>query len=183
MKDISSFKRFDWNLDKAPTYPGVYFMLLKNGVKYPDTIGTPEFRKVLYNGKEYRVLYVGKAESGIQERIEMHFYNNDASWSTVRKSLGCLFGMQRAYRRNSKGEVNKKSYLFTNEEEEKLSSWMKENIIYLYTFCPRENCVKKEDELINEFYPPINIDKNTNPLVIDYVKKLRKLRRNNKSAL
>lgn len=106
----------------------------------------------------------------------MHFFKNDASWSTFRKSLGCLFKLARTYRKKADGSFNYDKMRFTDKDEAKLSKWMSENIIAIYAWCDAKQCEEGEEAFIRELYPPLNIDKNRHSVNGDYVNRLSDLR-------
>lgn len=67
---------------------------------------------------------------------------------------------------------------FCDKDEEKLSDWMKKNLLLFYL--PEMECFTVEaleDILIEELNPPLNIMKNKNELNKDYREELRKLRK------
>lgn len=73
----------------------------------------------------------------------------------LRKSIGSLFALRREQYPN---EIGTSKYKFIREDEEKLSLWMKDNLILYYI--KNEDTKELENDLINEYHPPLNIDKN-----------------------
>ena len=76
------------DVNTVPTLSGNYIFALRKNSKLPD-IGIP----VIYTKfRDYEVIYVGLASTSLRDRdVEKHF-NGNAGSSTLRKSLGCLFG-------------------------------------------------------------------------------------------
>lgn len=152
-----NFKMFDPQKDSKnslPDTPGNYILVLRETAKLPDTEITPIYET--YKG--YNVVYTGTT-SNLRSRYKEHFEDNNAGWSTLRKSLGCLRKFQQIPRDKDNPENEKTK--FNDKDEEFLSNWMQENLL-LYYSPETESMDKKtlENLLIKEFYPPLNIQKN-----------------------
>lgn len=153
-------------------YQEITFLHYEKNSKLPD-IGIP----VTYTKfRDYEIIYVGLASNSLKDRdIEKHF-NGNAGRSTLRKSLGCLFGynlMPRDSHYNSNGKTK-----FNVTDENKLSDWIKTNLIMFYY--PNKEFDSVESLLIQALNPPLNLDKNHNVINSEFRKHLTKLR-NNKS--
>ncbi|MDO8747756.1 MAG: hypothetical protein Q7J72_01405 [Candidatus Omnitrophota bacterium] len=123
-----------------------------------------------------KIIYVGISNRGLRSRVFYdHFIGNNSGWSTLRKSLGVLI-----LRNPNKMPRNKNckphQYKFEPKDENKLTTWMKNNLILYYTIV--KNPMSYEYELIEGRNPPLNINKNENIINSEFRKKLRKLRKN-----
>lgn len=151
-----------------PDNPGNYIVCLNKGSKLP-SIGieckTKRFQSL-------NVIYTGIAGKSLRKRdYRQHFTGNNAGSSTLRKSLGSLFGYPKIAR--DKDATNGKTK-FKENDEIKLSEWMKTNLVLYYK--SNLNPDKLEDELIKEYNPPLNLSKNKNIENLDYRKRLSELR-------
>lgn len=104
--------------------------------------------------------------------MNCHFIGNNAGRSTLRKSIGCLFGYE-LIPRDSKPNGKTK---FSDTDEEMLSEWMCENLLVFY--CVTKEYENMEDYLITKYNPPINIEK-TDGIIENHKfrEKLKSLRR------
>lgn len=150
--------------------PGNYIFTLREKSKLPD-IGIP----VTYTKfRNYEVIYVGLASGSLRDRDVKKHFNGNAGSSTLRKSLGCLFGynlIPRDSHYNSNGKTK-----FSIDDESKLSYWMKTNLLLFYY--PNKDFDSIEFVLIQDFNPPLNLDKNHNAINSGFRKHLAKLRNN-----
>lgn len=171
---ISEFKIniFDPSKDKAELIPdekGVYLISVKNISQLPE-----QMRDVFFNRfNEREVLYVGLSGGrGLRKRDYRNHFNGTARNSTLRKSLGVLFGYEKVHSRN---EAKSTKYRFDNDSEQELSQWMKVNLVMHYC-TGLENVELIESMLIEAFNPPLNLAKNnneTNKKFRQYLSKLR----------
>ncbi len=171
---LSKFDIFDpLSMDsiELPKVAGNYLFLLREGSKLPEIGITPHIPEVELEGKKHLVIYTGIASSNIRQRdYHQHFVGNDASHSTLRKSLGCLFGYEFVPRK----EKDTKHKKFCIEDEMELSDWMKNNLLLAYM--KNDTPEPFEDELIAGLNPPLNLSKNHNQVNADYRKLLSELR-------
>lgn len=180
MKPIEKFKLFDpsqMSMGVPTEECGNYIFLLRPGVKLPEDVikQQPVFTTVKYGGVVYDVLYTGVTSDSLYERIfKIHLFGNNAGKSTLRKSLGCLWGYKFVYRDKNPNPNRKPKTKYNDEDENKITRWMKENVLVLYT--PNSNFEDDEDELINTYNPPLNLDKNHNIVNLEYRKKIKELR-------
>lgn len=173
MKITNEFRIFDPlkdDVNTVPALPGNYIFALRENSKLPD-IGIP----VTYTKfRDYEVIYVGLASDSLKDRdIKKHF-NGNAGRSTLRKSLGCLFGynlIPRDSHYNSNGKTK-----FNVTDESKLSDWMKTNLLLFYY--PNKEFDNIESFLIQDLNSPLNLDKNHNVINSEFRKHLTKLRNN-----
>lgn len=170
MNDIL-FVRFDPledSIESVPNLPGNYIVTLRKGISLPDIGITPFF--TMFQGMN--VIYIGLAGTSLQDRdIKKHFKGNAGS-STLRKSIGCLFGYE-LIPRDSQFKKNKKTK-FSKEDEILLSTWMTHNLLLFYY--PNTDYISFEEKLIQKYNPPLNLDKNMNPINKEFRAKLSLLR-------
>ena len=177
-EELEGFRFFDpkrGNESEITKSAGIYAILLRPGSTLPEIeIGyTPCI--VEYKGDKYELIYVGISKKSLYKRDYLtHFQGNNAGRSTLRKSIGSLMGLEKTYRSEVEKDKGKPKIKFIDSDEEKLSEWMKENLLLLYK--ADEKCEEKEKEMIMVLNPPLNISKNTNNVNNDYRNKLKSLR-------
>ena len=155
-----------------PDRAGVYLFCLKKKSTLPSTNVVPIFKT--FNG--VKVIYAGKAGTSLFKRdYKQHFKSGNAGKSTLRKSLGVLFGYPQIYRDNSPNNSKTK---FKPSDEKKISQWMHENLLMYYY--PTDEFNKIELELINHFQPPLNIEFNKISINSDFIAHLKQLRNTKK---
>jgi hypothetical protein len=170
---LNQFKknRFSPNTDSETTIPdqaGNYIICLKPNSKLPPGPIVPNLRS--FEG--LKVIYTGIASGSLRCRdYRQHFKGNNAGRSTLRKSLGVLFGYKLVQR--DKDPSNGKTK-FGLTDEKKLSDWMNQNLIMF--FLPTTNYAMIEITLINHFNPPLNLKDNHNAINADFRKLLSTLR-------
>lgn len=165
------FKSFDplCNNDREiDNKAGNYIICLRKGSKLPKVDINPIFKT--FKGLE--VIYTGIASKSLRNRdYKQHFTGNNAGSSTLRKSLGSLFG----YNKILRDSKTKKRTKFNPEDEQKLSEWMKANLILYYS--TSKDYLKIEEELIKSLNPPLNIKDNYNIENKEFRNLLSKLRK------
>lgn len=165
------FKVFDPLKDDpgiVPALPGNYIFVLRENAKLPD-IGVP----VTYTKfRGYDVIYVGLSNNSLRARDVKKHFNGNAGGSTLRKSLGRLFGYD-LVPRDSKYLINGKTK-FSPADEDRLSAWIKANLLLFYY--PNGDYDNVETRLIKELNPPLNLDKNRNAVNEGFRKRLSELR-------
>ena len=177
MKKIESYKLFDpTNMVKGLPVeaPGNYIFLLRPDVVLPtDMIAEqPVFTTLTYDGTAYRVLYTGVTKDSLYRRVfKIHLTGNNAGRSTLRKSLGCLWGYTFVARDKKPNSTKTK---FADMDETSITVWMRKNLLVL--FVPNSNFEADEQELIDTFNPPLNLDKNHNTVNLNYRQQLKVLR-------
>lgn len=154
---------FDPKIDleaKIPDSPGNYILCLRKNSKLPK-ITTP-ITLTKFEGLD--VIYTGIAGSSLRKRdYKQHFIGNNAGRSTLRKSIGVLFGY-RLIPRDKNPNTGKTK--FKLEDEIELSKWMHLNLV-LY-FLPNKDFNKIETKLINYFNPALNLKDNSNKINADF---------------
>ena len=180
MKAIESYKMFDpLKLDKGlpPEKPGNYIFLLRPGVKLPEDVikEQPMFTTLEFEGIEYEVLYTGVTSRTLYERVfKTHLFGNNAGRSTLRKSMGCLWGYPFIYRDKNPNPNRTPKTKYRDADEQAITHWMKKNLLVLVA--PNANYEDDETEMIETFNPPLNLDKNHNMINLSYRMKIKELR-------
>lgn len=150
---------------KCITDSGIYLICFRDLLKLP-----VKLQKLEYSSFEnYNVLYIGKSSRGFYKRDYKNHYCGLARNSKVRKSLGTLKGLNRKYYSDLK-------YRFIQLDEERLSLWMKENLIIFYLIT--NDFDSEEIEYINRYYPPLNIKDNRSVINAEFRKELKMMRTN-----
>lgn len=171
---MENFKLFDpMTMDSSmlPNVAGNYVFILRKGSQLPKVDIEPKIPEVTLNGNTYQAIYTGIASKSLRNRdYSNHFVDNDASRSTLRKSIGSLFGYDLIPRKE--GDLKYKK--FKPADEEKLTEWMMSNLLLAFV----ENADPKplEEKLIAELNPPLNLEKNTNMVNKEFRALLSKLR-------
>ena len=177
MKAIDSYKMFDpmkSDEDLPLQKPGNYIFLLRPGVKLPEEVirEQPIFKSLEFEGTKYEVLYTGVTKDSLYKRVfKIHLTGNNAGKSTLRKSLGCLWGYTFVARDK---KPDSKKTKFADKDEMSITTWMRKNLLVL--FVPNSNFEADEQELIDTFNPPLNLDKNHNTVNLNYRQQLKVLR-------
>lgn len=169
--DIFKSNCFDPKLDKEAKIDnscGNYILCLRKNSKLPTVPISPTLTK--FEG--LNVIYTGIAGRSLRTRdFRQHFKGNNAGRSTLRKSLGVLFGYKLIPRDK---DPNTGKTKFNTEDEQKLTEWMLANLIMF--FLPTTDFNSIEIKLINEFNPPLNIKDNHNDINADFRRLLSGLR-------
>ena len=170
---LQAFKqnRFDPTTDSETSIPdksGNYILCLKPNSNLPKVSITPTITS--FDG--LKVIYTGIAGGSLKSRdYRQHFKGNNAGRSTLRKSLGVLFGYKQIPRDS---DPNSGKTKFGQIDEQKLTEWMINNLV-MY-FLPTTNFDSIEIKLINHFNPPLNLKDNHNSINADFRKLLSYLR-------
>lgn len=153
---------------KISNAPGNYIICLKKKATLPEI----SIKPILTKFKDLEVIYTGIAGTSLRTRdFKQHFEGNNAGRSTLRKSLGSLFGYKQIPRDK---DPNTGKTKFNESDEYELSVWMKSNLV-MY-FYPNRDFNAVESILINKFNPPLNLQGNNNIVNADYRKLLSNLR-------
>ncbi len=169
--------RFDPLVDdgsRFPNKPGIYSICLRDAADPPPHCGQVTFT----NFKRLRVLYVGIAgtegtkRASLRARAYFNHFGGNAGGSTVRKSLGVLFGYKQIPRDRDPTTGKTK---FSARDESALSNWMRTSLVVF--FAQQSRPWEFEDALIARFNPPLNLDKNANPVNAGFRASLSALRR------
>ena len=171
---MANFKIFDpmtMDSNMLPNVAGNYVFLLRKGSQLPQVDINPQIPELTLDGNTYQAIYTGIARKCLRNRdYRNHFVDNDASRSTLRKSIGSLFGYDLIPRKE--GDLKYKK--FKPADEEKLTEWMMSNL--LLAFVENADPESMEDKLIAELNPPLNLDKNDNTVNAEFRALLSKLR-------
>lgn len=171
---MANFKIFDpmtMDSNMLPNVAGNYVFLLRKGSQLPQVDINPQIPEVTLDGNTYQAIYTGIASESLRQRVyRIHFIGNNASRSTLRKSIGSLFGYDLIPRK----EGDSKHKKFKPADEEKLTEWMKNNL--LLAFVENADPESMEDKLIAELNPPLNLEKNHNKVNAEFRALLSELR-------
>ena len=171
-KDIN-FNPSEDSLNKITDSPGIYMLCLKDGISLPSTDVIPIYNQ--FHGLD--VVYVGITTSSLRTRdYKQHFQGNNAGRSTLRKSIGSIFGYPKIPR--DINNPNNGKTKFNEQDEMQLSTWMNESLILFFNGDMDEfDLSQLEYDLIDYYRPVLNIQKNydeNNKLFRKELKRLRK---------
>lgn len=136
--------------------PGIYALFF-TGNNFP--LGS-------YTPKKDEIIYIGKTESSQSSRDEKtHFASGKTGSSTLRRSLGALLKKELSLtaipRNDNDFDAGRKSFFrFDDPSEEKLTTWMKDNLaLSFYEYDQSQVEINLlEAALIGEVRPLLNID-------------------------
>lgn len=171
MANIKLFDPMTMDSNTLPNVAGNYVFLLRKGSHLPKVDIEPQIPEVTLDGNTYQAIYTGIASKSLRKRdYRNHFVGNNASRSTLRKSIGSLFGYDLIPRKE--GDLKYKK--FKPADEEKLTEWMMSNLLLAFV----ENAAPKplEEKLIAELNLPLNLGRNTNMVNKEFRALLSKLR-------
>ena len=174
----TAFKLFDpqtMDASVIPNSPGNYIIVLADEKAWLPREIQPQFTKIEYEGKEYAVIYTGISKNLKRRDYDQHFTKNNAGQSTLRKSLGSLMGLRKTFRDKNNPENGKTKFI--EEDEIHLSDWMKKNLLLLYKTNNADQAQKEEEEMIRQYNPPLNIQKNSNRINKEFRNLLKELRK------
>jgi hypothetical protein len=174
------FKIFDPSKDTEndlPDRPGNYIVVLRKEAKLPDVGIEPMMKTREYGGEAYDVIYTGISKESLKNRdYHQHFTGNNAGRSTLRKSLGSMMGMKKIPRDANKPDNGKTKFEATAEAI--LSDWMRDNLLLFYRVATVDEVDGLEQQLIDYYNPPLNIQNNRNVTNIGFRNSLKNLRKN-----
>ena len=133
-----------------PRQPGVYIVLIRDLISLPNR-GYDMSCKMF---KGLNVVYVGMSGSNLRNRILYSHFRKLSGNSTLRQSLGSLFGFKQFPR--DKDNLENDFIRYSEEDEAWLTDWMKDNLIFYYYPC--DECALVESALIKLFNPPLCLD-------------------------
>jgi len=150
--------------ESIPEKPGSMIVVLRYMSRCPETwnLNLKEFE-----GQE--VLFVGDTKN-LRNRIVKDHLGNNSSLSSFRISLGCLHGMHQIDRDKIPDGVH---FKFSKDDEQWLTNWMKENLLFYYAESPYYDRVTKLHLL--SLNPPLNLE-NTSADMAEFRAKLSTLR-------
>ena len=165
--------RFEPSVDpaeKIPASPGTYILCLRRDSQLPSIGIKPTY--TTFEGLD--VIYTGISKDSLRRRdYRKHFTGNNAGQSTLRKSVGVLFGYGQIPR--DKTTLSNKTK-FCPEDEQRLTEWMSDNLVMFYLVHP--NFRQIEGKLINHFNSPLNLRNNHSSVNFEFRKQLSQRRRN-----
>lgn len=158
-----------------PDSPGNYIVVLRISSTLPDIGVEPVMKKIEIDGRQFDVIYTGISSKSLRKRdYGQHFTGNNAGRSMLRKSLGSMMGLKKIPR--DRNNPNNGKTKFADADEEKLSKWMRENLLLLYCKVDGSKVETLEEQLIAELNPPLNLQKNYNSGNMAFRAKLSELR-------
>lgn len=155
--------------NKLPDAQGNYLVCLKKGSHFHFAAIHLLPRFVCFD--DFAVIYTGIASKSLRNRDYKSHFRDNAGRSTLRKSLGVLFGYQQIPRDKNPASTKTK---FNSVDEARLTDWMKTNLLMFY--CVNPDCKEDEIKLINHFKPPLNLQNKLNDENSEYRKLLKQLR-------
>ena len=172
ISEKGSFIHFDPKIhaiSRIPNAPGNYIVCLRKNATMPSGLITPSLNKF----REHDVIYTGISSKSLRERDYNQHFNGNAGKSTLRKSLGILFGYKQIPRDIDSNSAKTK---FNEIDEQELSEWMGSNLtMYLL---PTQDYRNFEHQLIGQFNPPLNLTSNTAIINAEFRRELKRLRAN-----
>jgi len=158
--------------DLIPDKPGIYMVCLKKSLFLPKI----NFKPIYSQFNNLNIIYIGISKKSLRYRdYKTHFNGNNAGRSTLRKSLGSLFGYKKIPRdvNNPKNGKTK----FSEMDEIKLSQWMKESLVLFFNHkLDNYDLESLEYDLIDYYNPLLNLSKNYNANNKGFRDELKKLR-------
>ena len=174
MISLSEFQFFDpqnMKASKLPDKPGNYLVILRSSSLLPQCNRIhiiPKLALLEYLGEKYEVIYTGNTKKSLRFRIHRQHLEGNSGISTLRKSIGCLMGMQLIL--SSTGGKAK----FCDEDEKCITGWMMSNLGFLYYANDEYKMVEKE--LITAYHPPLNLQNNSDAINAGFRETLSALR-------
>lgn len=160
------FKLFDPkknNISYITSLPGNYIFVLREEVNLPDIGITPNYKTF----KGLNVIYTGQTKKSLKQRLNIHF-KGIARRSTFRKSIGRLLNLTLIPYGDGKTS-------YSDKDESRISNWLQDSTICYYYINDTPDLI--EQELINKFSPPLNIQKTTHLVSnAEYRDRIRQLR-------
>lgn len=89
-------------------------------------------------------MYVGESENGLRKRIYKNHFGDNAGFSTLRKSLGCLMGLEQIPRDSNSIQNGKTK--FDEFDKKEFTKWIKDKLLVFYY--TNNDCENVEEELI-----------------------------------
>lgn len=133
---------------------GFYCIRLKEKSKLPN-----RYQSIL-EVRKYKFIYIGKAEKTLRQRLGQELEHKSAG--TFFRSIGCVLGYS-PMKGHLIGKANQNNFKFSIEDTSKIICWLKENVEVSIVEYEGEFDAK-ENELIKEYTPLLNIDKNPSKL-------------------
>jgi len=171
-KDIN-FNPSQDSLEKITDSPGIYMLCLKDGISLPSTDISPTYNQ--FHGLD--IVYIGITTKSLQTRdYKDHFVGNNAGRSTLRKSIGSIFGYQKIPR--DINNPNNGKTKFNEQDEVQLSTWMNESLILFFNDKTADFDLNQlEYDLIDFYKSVLNIQKNYDVNNKSFRQELKRLRK------
>jgi hypothetical protein len=138
----------------APPAPGVYAFFLRPGAALPGVRAATD-----------GFVYVGLSSDLAQREFGTHFQPGQSGFSTLRRSLGALLidelDLQPLPRGAGLSDTNFRNYRFDGPGEQRLSTWMYENLEVAVHAVPDPRLLERT--LIESAGPPLNLTLWSNP--------------------
>ena len=135
----------------------------ERGLNLPDIGITPNYKTF----KGLNVIYTGQTKKSLKQRLNIHF-QGIARRSTFRKSIGRLLNLTLIPYGDGKTS-------YSDKDESRISNWLQDSTICYYYINDTPDLI--EQELINKFSPPLNIQKTTHLVSnAEYRDRIRQLR-------
>ena len=140
---------FTWLNDNEhpPDKPGVYAFCLVDPNVLRDIRG------------DFKFLYIGMTKSSLRKRN--HKEHKNSGFSTFRRSLGALLkeelDLSAIPRGKGRSEKDVTNFHFAGDGEERLTTWMKNNLKYGFFEVVKADVRKQEHKLITDYHPPLNL--------------------------
>lgn len=162
------FKVFNPQVDKVidiPNIGGNYLICLRKESKLPD-VGI-DYTTEKYEGLE--VIYTGTSKN-LRSRHKQNFIRDNAGISTLRKSVGSLFGYTKIPRDKDSSNNKTKFWLI---DEKILSAWMTKNLLLYYD---ENECIDANKKILLSEYTPL-LNSNKNSVNVEFSRNLSVLRK------
>ena len=108
---------------------------------------------------DFKFLYIGMTQSSLCKRN--HKEHKNSGFSTFRRSLGALLKeeleLSAIPRGKSRSEKDVTNFRFEGNGEERLTTWMKNNLKYGFFEVVQADVRKQERKLITDYLPPLNL--------------------------
>lgn len=168
LNDFIEFNPATGTKEEIPKAPGNYLVTIRD-IKALPALG---FELVTRQYKGLELIYTGISKTDLYKRIwKSHIYGT-AGRSTLRRTLGSLFGYTPIPRDKNNPENGK--IRFNDADEEALTAWIRENLVF--HILRNDAPVEMEKELIRSLNPPLNLDENDNPVNQEFRSTLSKCR-------
>lgn len=167
------YKPNDSSSCPVPDNPGVYMICLNQSKSLPKIDINPTYNQ--FYGLD--IVYIGISTKSLKTRdCKTHFEGNNAGRSTLRKSIGSMFGYKKIPR-DINNPTNGKTK-FNDNDEQQLSKWMSDSLVLYFNDKVSTNILSDlEYDLIANYKPILNISKNYDVVNVNFRKLLKKLRK------
>jgi hypothetical protein len=153
LQQLAKNKNTIFNL-KASSKSGIYAIFHKN---IKDLIEDAT--------NDFGIVYIGQSSNLAQREFETHFNSGSSGFSTLRRTIGALLKdelkLKAIPRSTGDSDTNWRNYKFTSDGEDKITKWMKDNLLVSVFETPNVDTV--EAELIELAKPLFNLTGWSNP--------------------